>query len=959
MPDPQDTTWDVGPDSETKPTPISRFREKDPEQIGPYRIVSKLGEGGFGQVFLAEQSEPIKRKVAVKVIKPGMGSDAVVARFEQERQALAVMDHPGVAKVFDGGVTEETHRPYFVMEYVAGHPLTRFADDQRMTVRRRVELMIQVAEAVHHAHMKGVIHRDLKPGNILARMVDGHPKVTVIDFGVAKALRRGQDGFDEGEMTEAGQVIGSRDYMSPEQADSGTDDIDTRTDVYALGVVLYELLTGVTPFDKQAMRGASFMELQRIIKLVDPAKPSQRFRGLSAVTASPPEPGETPDVLAWHRNADDRAVERALRGELDWICMKCLEKDRDRRYDTAGAFALELMRFLSGEPVIAGPPSGFYRARKFVRRNTAAVAGGAAALAALVVGAGVALGFGLSEAEQRRIADGARKNLEEVVDFQADMLRRVNRARMGGAVRGQMESEINRRLTERGATPEQVDQLISYFEGTLGLESTASLAMDIVQRNMLGDAVEIIDRRYADDPVLRAALRQTVGDTYLALGMNGDAEEQITLALEARRRELGETHPDTLESVNGLGLVFEASGRLDEAREQYTIAMNGLTETLGPYDRETLSAMGNLGAVLLALGEPENALPFARSCLDGLRETLGDDHPDTLGARNNLGVVLMEAGQLDDAESALRRAVEGRRMVMGEDHQETLTSVHNLALVLQKRGKYEDAFTFGLAALEGRRAALGDDHPETLASMTNLGRLYQITDRPQQAEPLLVAAQRGFERVHGPDHPSTILAANLHAANLMSLGRLDEAAAQYRSVLERRRRSLGADHPQTLGTMTSLGSVLIALDRYDEAEGLHREASRGYAAVLGETDATTGRSVFNTAYAIDLGGDPGRAIDLYAEAIEISRSSSEPDGNANLGTYLFHAGEAHAQLGLWADAEALLLEADVLLVAAGDPHLTRRSAEALAGLYEAWDTAEPGASRAAHAAEWRRVLTER
>jgi len=640
MYDPQETTWGASPESETKPSP-RRVPPDDspPDRIGPYVVRDKLGEGGFGQVFLADQLEPVRRKVAIKIIKPGMASDGLIARFEQERQALAVMSHPGVAKVYDGGVTE-SGRPYFVMEFVDGQPLVRFADTQRMTVRERVELMVQVCEAVHHAHMKGVIHRDLKPGNILARMIDGRPRATVIDFGVAKALHKGQDGFSEDVVTEIGQVIGSRDYMSPEQAGSGPDDIDTRTDVYALGVVLYELITGVTPFDKNAMRSASFVELQRIIQMVDPAKPSTRFRDLKHSTIVQPDPRTHPETLAYNRRGDERAVARMLRGELDWICMKCLEKERHRRYDTAGALAEELSRFLSGEAVAAGPPSGFYKARKFVRRNKAGVAASAFTLLALVFATGTSTVFALSETRQRRLADQARDNVETVSDFQSDMLWRVNRTQMGNDVRDRLRREISERLAERGATQEQIDQLLAYFEGTIGLLDTASIAMGVVQDNMLADAAASIERRYGADPIIGATLRQTVGDTYLALGRYDDAEPQLEMALDVRSASLGEGHPDTLETINSLGLVLEATGDLEGAQARYETALDGYRTVLGGRNHETLNVMANLASLLLAMGKPADAMPYAQEAVEGLGESIGSRHPDTLAALNNLAELL-------------------------------------------------------------------------------------------------------------------------------------------------------------------------------------------------------------------------------------------------------------------------------------------------------------------------------
>jgi len=992
-----DTTWGAVPNSETQPSPRrpsgpgdddgrgalpagtargvadeggGEDRDGEPRKIGPYVVRRLLGEGGFGQVYLADQVHPVRRQVAVKIIKPGMASDGLVARFEQERQALAVMNHPGVAKVYDGGVTDADSgrgQPYFVMEYVDGQPLVKFADAQRMTLRERVQLMIQVAEAVHHAHVKGVIHRDLKPGNILARMVDGKPKATVIDFGVAKALRRGEEGFSEDVVTEVGQVIGSRDYMSPEQAGGqNPDDIDTRADVYALGVVLYELITGVTPFDRNALRSASFVELQRIIQMVDPAKPSTRFRDLRATTLVEPDPRFSPETLAYHRRADERAMSRLLRGELDWICMRCLEKDRDRRYDTAGDLAEELERFLAGEAVLAGPPSGWYRAKKFVRRNRAGVAAAGFGLAALIGATGVSGAFGLSEARQRALADEARENLEVVVDFQADMLGEVDRTRMGDSIRAEMRSQIMDRLARRGATGAQVDEMLSYFEGTLGLVETAALAMSVIQENMLGDAVVSIDERHGSDPVLQAGLRQTVGDTYLALGVYEPALEQFELALATREAELGSDHPDTLETVNSIGLLLRQTGDLAGARERFERSLEGLRRVLGSRNRETLNAMGNLSEVLLAMGRPADALPYAQEAVSGLRAALGDRHPDSLSALNILGTALEAAGSLDRAEAALREAMEGRREVLGPQHQQTLTSVHNRSLLMQKRGDFPEAFRYAVAAMDGRRTALGDRHPDTLSSIANLGRLYQATNRSAEALPLLAEAAAGFLEIdgYGAMHPRTVTVNSLLAGCLLSEGRAGEAEALYRDVLAKRRELLPAEHPDTLGTMTSLASVLIARGEAGEAEPLQRGALRAYRATLGPEHAATLRAQFNLGYALERTGDLEEAERLYADTAALARAGASADGlraeHPELGQMLHRHGYVLGVLGRFEDAAPVLEEANAVLVRTRGERfrLTLENTATLAGLYRQWDSIEPGGGHAEDAALWLGRLNE-
>ncbi len=361
--------------------------------LGRYKLLQKIGEGGFGVVFLAEQKEPVKRRVALKVIKLGMDTRQVIARFEAERQALAMMDHHHIAKVLDAGATD-SGRPYFVMELVKGIPITDYCDQNKLTVEERLGLFVQVCHAVQHAHQKGIIHRDIKPSNVLVTLHDGVPVPKVIDFGIAKATSA--ELAEKTLFTEHGQMIGTPVYMSPEQAELSGLDIDTRSDIYSLGVLLYELLTGTTPFTIEALRAAGFAEMRRMIREKEPQKPSTR---LSSIDTLP--------QVASHRGIEPRKLGLMIRGDLDWIIMRALKKDRARRYETANSFAADLDRFLADEPVHASPPSASYRMHKFVRRNRKGVIAGAAMAAVLLIAAGVSIHFGLQESRQRRIAENA------------------------------------------------------------------------------------------------------------------------------------------------------------------------------------------------------------------------------------------------------------------------------------------------------------------------------------------------------------------------------------------------------------------------------------------------------------------------------------------------------------------------------------------------------------------------
>src|SRR5262245_10478019 len=388
--------------------------ERPGTAVGPYKLLQQIGEGGMGTVFMAEQTHPVHRKVALKVVKPGMDSRQVVARFEAERQALALMDHANIARVFDGGATE-AGRPYFVMELVHGVPITRYCDERRLTPRQRLELFVQVCQAVQHAHQKGVIHRDLKPSNVLVALSDGQPVPKVIDFGVAKAT--GPTLTERTLFTQDGTLVGTLEYMSPEQAEMSALGVDTRSDIYSLGVLLYELLTGSTPLSHKRMKEAAYAEILRMIKEEEPPRPSTRLS----------DSGEALAAISANRHMEPAKLTKLVRGELDWIVMKALEKDRNRRYETANGLAMDVQRYLADEPVLAGPPSATYRLRKFVRRNRGVVLAAALLVLTLLLGIlGTSVGLVLAEqarqaeAGERARAEGERDDKERARQAAAD-----------------------------------------------------------------------------------------------------------------------------------------------------------------------------------------------------------------------------------------------------------------------------------------------------------------------------------------------------------------------------------------------------------------------------------------------------------------------------------------------------------------------------------------------------------
>ncbi len=870
-------------------------REEPGTKIGSYTLREQLGEGGFAIVYAAEQTDPVRRQVALKILKLGMDSKQVIARFEAERQALAMMDHPNVAKVFDAGLTE-TGRPYFVMEYVAGTPITEYCDRSRLSIDERLRLFTQVCHAVQHAHQKAIIHRDIKPSNVLVAVQGGDPLVKVIDFGVAKAISHRLT--EKTIYTEQGQLIGTPEYMSPEQAEMTAEHVDTRSDIYSLGVLLYELLTGALPFDPSTLRRAAFGEIQRIIREEEPPKPSTRLSSI----------GDASTVCAERRRADPRSLLRELRGDLDWITMKALEKDRGRRYETANGLALDIRRHLEHEPVLAGPPSAGYRLRKFVRRNRVGVVAGTVVAVGLLAAAAVSVGFALSEARQRRVADAARDDLEQVAAFQANMLGSVDAALFGVNVLKDLEGRVRGALERRERSQEQIEEAMGELAALLDPVNATDFALAVIDENVLRRAAETIESDFAGQPLIEARLRATLGDTYARLGDYTSAGPHLTKALEIRRRALGDDDPDTLTSIDNMGVVLQAQGRLSEAERYYGEALDGRRRVLGDDHPHTLDSINNMGSLLERQGKLAEAEPYYREALDGSRRVLGDDHPDTLTSINNLGLWLQNQGRFAEAEPYHREAMEGGRRVLGDDHPDTLIWISNMGMLLSTQGRLSEAERFYREAMDGRRRVLGNNHPDTLGSIHNMSVLLQNQGRLVEAERYVREAMEGFRRVFGVDHSRTMVTAVSVGVLLQKQGRLSEAEPYFRGAWVAFRRSLGDDHPNTLAAKSNLALLLVDLGEVEEGEKLARETAQKALETL------------------------GAAHWFY-------------------GNFLAKHGRALAALERFDEAETALLEAhDILHSALGGEHdQTGRVVVYVADLYEAWG--KPG-----KAAEWRAKL---
>jgi len=687
--------------------------------IGRYKLLERIGEGGFGDVYMAQQETPVRRRVALKIIKPGMDTRQTLARFEAERQALAMMDHPNIAQVFDAGEAP-SGRPYFVMELVRGEAITAYCDANRLSARERIELLIPVCQAVQHAHQKGVIHRDLKPGNILISLHDERPVPKIIDFGIAKAMDRPLT--ERTLFTEFRQFVGTPAYMSPEQAGRSGLDIDTRSDVYSLGVVLYELLTSTTPFDAQTLRQSAYEEMQRIIREVDPPRPSTRLGSLTrTATAGGGRSGEnTAAQVASLRRTDPQALRRTLAGELDWIAMKCLEKDRMRRYDSAGDLARDLERYLRDEPVAAGPPSAAYRLRKLARRHRAALAVSAVVVAAVLGGLGLS-----------------------IAGFVA-----ANRAR------GQAETNA---LRARQAADKA--EAINAF--LLDMLATADPMhrneRNVTVREVLDEAARKVSQGQMDGQAeAAAAIRTTIGRAYRGLALYGPAGEQLRDALARYERLRGGEHIDVATALQELATLIAAEGDATAAERMFrrSLEMNRRLRDAG--DGVIAANMSDLATTLTSQARLDEAEKLLAGALAIARLPQNAKLPVLPEVLNNSAYVHYLKERYEQAEEMYREALVLNRKLLGEAHPNIATNMDNIATVLMARGDLEGAEAAFRDALAMRRRLLGSEHPDVATSLHNLAVVCWRRKKPAEAEPLLRESLEILRTTRGLGHPDTL-----------------------------------------------------------------------------------------------------------------------------------------------------------------------------------------------------------
>lgn len=813
-----------------------------PDRIGPYHIERILGQGGMGRVYLAEQPEPLPRKVALKVMAFGSKQETTVARFLAERRILARMTHPYIAQVYDAGTTEGGH-PYFVMEYVPGEPLPAYCDRRRLTVRERIELFLKVCSGIQHAHQKGVIHRDLKPSNVLVAMHEGVAVPKIIDFGVAKDF----EPEDPMTLTSDGSLIGTPEYMSPEQAGLGGE-VDTRSDVYGLGMLLYTLLIGSLPFDSHELAQLPLAARLRRVADTDSPRPSARIDSLA-------DSGS----MAAARCTDPMALRRQLRGDLDWITLRAIEKEADRRYASVHELAADLSRFLRHEPVTARPPDIGYTLRKLVRRHPRATAVGVASIV-FVLSLTTILAF-----QNRRIAAERARSREEaetagrVVDFVVDMFKQSDprvTAGESGTAREILRTGMDRldELDEEPAVQARLLRVLGIVHASQGFlaESESLLTRSLVRLESVDDEAQV------------ASSLDALATTLRMRGAYERAESLQVRALDIRGRVLGAGDTATLVAAANLALLYQEQGRYEEAQRIYQDLVPRWRQADGGFPAESLGLLANLGTLMYQMGHLARADSVLEEVVEQSGRLLGEEHVDTLNAMNNLATVRAHAGEFDEAIEILESTLAIQRRTLGEHHPATLRSMANLASTYADVGRVATADSLMSYALVRVRDAQGIRSPDGMEILGLLADLRARGGRIEDAGHLLEELVELQTEILGPEHPKTLSALNGLAAVYRKLGRTEESEELLVGVLGVQRRSLGPKHPDTLRATSSLGLVYERMGRWRDAEVQHRSAYEGRRDVLGAGHRRTLRSLGNLIRVLV-------RLDREDEALELAR----------------------------------------------------------------------------------------
>ncbi|HMP78577.1 MAG TPA: serine/threonine-protein kinase [Pirellulaceae bacterium] len=777
-PDAIDPTMDA---TYEKRSSLPRTRQGSDRQIGPYKLLHRLGAGGMGEVWVAEQSEPVRRQVALKLIKEGIGTKEIIARFEAERQALALMSHPNIARILDAGSTREG-QPFFVMELVTGQPLTTYCDENKLSIDDRLQLFMDVCSGVQHAHQKGIIHRDLKPGNIIVGMQDGIPVPKIIDFGLAKAMESSLRLTDQSLFTGIGQILGTLKYMSPEQAGLDLRDIDTRADIYALGVILYELLTGSTPLDETSIKGQAILKVLELIRDKEPVKPSRRL-GSST--------DEQISSITGQRQTDSVRLRRILLGDLDWIVMKALDKDRMLRYESASEFAADIRRFLNSEPVTARPPSHTYRIRKFVRKNQLAVA--AASLLAIALTLGIlGTAIGLREARQQQWR--AENELKEKNIALELAERRLEQLDQGNELLGSVFANLS--------PYDVINQELPLQEL---LVTSLQLAGQKLLSSEIGDALTMI------------RLRLRLGRSLYGLASPGNAVTLLDSAYRLSLQEFGEPHAITTEVLGWLVKAHDANGELVRALELQELVLLQQTALHGEQHLMTLAAEAMYADLLEKQGDFDLAIERLRQVTKSMQEF---NYQDSFEFNQAMGMLAKAYARRDSMVEAIdiqRQVVDTCLNLHGEDAKPTLIAKSNLATFLLSSRQVEEALAILRSVLQTRTRQYGSGHVDTLVAANSLANALLEIGRVEEGMAMCREVVSGLTERLGSAHSLTVSAQLVLGSALMQYGDLDEAIPMLEQTLRLRLEQYGADHEETARTQNALGLAYKRAGRLDEA----------------------------------------------------------------------------------------------------------------------------------------------
>ncbi|HEY3245524.1 MAG TPA: tetratricopeptide repeat protein [Phycisphaerae bacterium] len=953
--------------------PVPTLPRRQPARIGRYEIVREIGRGGAGVVYEARQEHP-SRTVALKVLDAAFASAETLRRFEHEAEILANLQDPGIAQVYEAGMAEipgllglPARTPWFAMERVEGEPITTFCDRGKLSVPQRLALFAQVCQAVQHAHTKGVIHRDLKPSNVLAGLHGDRRFCKIIDFGIAKLTQPGPAAHET--LTQVRQWVGTPAYMSPEQV-AGSRDIDTRSDVYALGVLLYELFTGVTPFDSRRLREAELGEIQRLIREVDPPAPSARVAAL---------PDDELAAIAARRALEPPRLAPMLRGELDWIILRALEKDRTRRYDSPGGLAADVERHQNGEAVEAAPPGTAYRMRKFVRQHRGGVATMALIACSLLIGLGAAVWQAWIAAGQRDTARAAqkseqreRRSAERVSEFMRRMLDgagpEISRGRDPTLLRTLLEQavvDIERgELRDAPAAEADLRIMISTVYRTLS---------DIASAERLLEPVVPILNGLGEDGSLQERYLEARA---MLLGEQGRVDEAIVMAkrlVDLRRRMFGPNDRRVAESLASMGWLLSMQGKPQEAASQLREALQ-VAEASG--DQTVIAnALTNLSDSLGALGQNEEAVEASQRALELYQKAFPGDHPHVADALNNLATALMHASaDADRALDLLRESVAMKRRLYPDGHPHLGISLNNLAFQLQDRGQLDEAEQRYREALEVLRKFSPEQDGAVAMTLINLAGLRGQRGDSEQRELLAREGLALSRRVYPDGHPHTAVALMHIAASLRARGAREEGVAAFTEAAEIMRRVLGPQHPHLAMALDGAGLLLIELERFEEATPLLREALT-IRQLAKESDRAAYASALAQLATALLGAN---TLDAAREAESLARESFKirqqilanddwrlPNSQSLLGgalsarAALDSNAALEARLATLGEAESMLISSFEQLDAASQQiSATTRTrilvdaAARVARLYRAWDSLDASAERRSQALEW-------